>query len=352
MATCGHPLTSSVCWLVFMVDEAHEMICVDALRRVYPSRSGRDVVAVDDISMSVPRGQTLAILGPNGAGKTTLMKMLTTLLPPTSGTARVAGMDVTKDANGVRSLIGYVGQGNSAGHAQRARDEVICQARIYGADRASARRRATELFTTFGLNGMEHRRTQEMSGGQRRRLDLAMGLVHQPRLLFLDEPTTGLDPQNRANLWGHIRKIRENTGMTVVVTTHYLDEADAMAQRILIVDCGRILADGTAEELKQAHVGSHITLGTRDETTAITFAEVLHSHPAAMNVTAEDCALHVRVRDTRSALPQLISHATNHAVDITSAAAHEPTLDDVFLTLTGRSLRDVTDPTDPPEEAA
>lgn len=211
-----------------MLHETHDMIEVEALRRVYPGPDKQDVVAVDDISMRVPHGQTLAILGPNGAGKTTLMKMLTTLLPPTSGTARVAGMDVTREARRVRSLIGYVGQGNSPGHTQRARDEVITQARIYGADRATAARRATELFATFGLEGMERRRTQEMSGGQRRRLDLAMGLVHHPSLLFLDEPTTGLDPQNRANLWDHIRQVRDETGMTVGVTTHYLDEADAM----------------------------------------------------------------------------------------------------------------------------
>ncbi|MGW9827933.1 ABC-2 type transport system ATP-binding protein [Brevibacterium pityocampae] len=329
-----------------MVLDTQDMIEVDALRRVYPGPDKQDVVAVDDISMRVPHGQTLAILGPNGAGKTTLMKMLTTLLPPTSGTARVAGMEVTREARRVRALIGYVGQGNSAGHTQRARDEVIAQARIYGADRTTATRRATELFKTFGLEGMEGRRTQEMSGGQRRRLDLAMGLVHHPSLLFLDEPTTGLDPQNRANLWNHIRQIRDETGMTVVVTTHYLDEADSMADRILIVDHGRILADGTATELKQTHVGSHVVLEATDESTARNVASRLEERPDVLDVTTDTSSVHIRVRDARSALPGLIGHASRQGISVTGAHAHEPTLDDVFLTLTGRSLRDAATTTE------
>lgn len=329
-----------------MVLDTQDMIEVDALRRVYPGPDKQDVVAVDDISMRVPHGQTLAILGPNGAGKTTLMKMLTTLLPPTSGTARVAGMEVTREARRVRALIGYVGQGNSAGHTQRARDEVIAQARIYGANRTTATRRATELFKTFGLEGMEGRRTQEMSGGQRRRLDLAMGLVHHPSLLFLDEPTTGLDPQNRANLWNHIRQIRDETGMTVVVTTHYLDEADSMADRILIVDHGRILADGTATELKQTHVGSHVVLEATDESTARNVASRLEERPDVLDVTTDTSSVHIRVRDARSALPGLIGHASRQGISVTGAHAHEPTLDDVFLTLTGRSLRDAATTTE------
>ncbi len=331
-----------------MVHDAQDMIFVDALRRTFSGPRTHDVVAVDGITMSVPKGQTVALLGPNGAGKTTLMRMLSTLLPPTSGTAWVAGLNVESDARRVRSLIGYVGQGNSAGHTQRARDEVISQARIYGADRTVAAARATELFSTFGLDGLEQRRAQEMSGGQRRRLDLAMGLVHHPSLLFLDEPTTGLDPQNRANLWEHIRQIRENTGMTVVVTTHYLDEADAMAERILIVDHGRVLADGTAQELKQTHVGSHVTLHTDAESDTQSLATFLRNRPEALGVTTTTSTVKVRVRDARTALLRLIAHATSQGETITGANAHEPTLDDVFLTLTGHSLRDAADTTQEP----
>lgn len=330
-----------------MEHNAPNMISVDALRRVFPGPDKQDVVAVDGISLTVPHGQTVAILGPNGAGKTTLMRMLSTLLPPTSGTAEVAGMDVIRHASHVRSTIGYVGQGNSAGHTQRARDEVISQARIYGADRATAVRRATELFATFGLDGLEKRRTQEMSGGQRRRLDLAMGLVHHPRLLFLDEPTTGLDPQNRANLWEHIRQVRSETGMTVVVTTHYLDEADSMAERIVIVDHGRILADGTAHELKQTHVGGHVVLDTDAEAAARELAVQLRDHHQSMDVTVEATAVRARVQDAQSALPEIFALALRHNINVTSARTHEPTLDDVFLTLTGRSLRDAATTKEP-----
>ena len=323
-----------------MVHHSPPVISVDGLRRVFAARGGEDVVAVDDISLSVPQGETVAILGPNGAGKSTLIRMLTTLLPPSAGSARVAGCDVVRAASRVRSVIGYVGQGNSAGHAQRAKDEVISQARFYGASRDQASRRADELFTTFDLEGMEQRRTREMSGGQRRRLDLAMGLVHNPRLLFLDEPTTGLDPQNRANLWEHIRRLREDTGMTVVLTTHYLDEADAMAERIVIVDNGRILADGSARELKERHVGSHVTLVTSDQPSAHVLAAHLGEAQEVLHACASGCTVRARVTDTRSAMPHLLSLAAGHGITVTRAHGEESTLDDVFLTLTGRSLRD------------
>lgn len=323
-----------------MTTSTPDMISTDSLKRTFRGPDKTDVVAVDDISLTVPRGQTLAILGPNGAGKSTFMRMLSTLLPPSGGSAEVAGLDVVRRAHDVRALLGYVGQGGSAGYNQKARDEVINQARIYGADRHAAAQRASELFATFGLEGLEQRRGQEMSGGQRRRLDLAMGLVHQPRLLFLDEPTTGLDPQNRANLWEHIRRIREETDMTIVVTTHYLDEADSMAERIVIVDHGTILADGTPHQLKHDHVGSHVTLGCGDARHAETLARSLATHADVLAAQVAHDTVTARVTDAHAALPRLIAHALTHDVTVTTAYAQQPTLDDVFLTLTGRSLRD------------
>ncbi len=178
------------------------------------------------------------------------MRMLGTLIAPTSGTAVVAGHDVVTESAQVRRRIGYVGQGNGAGHSQRVGDELYCQGVIYGLDRAAARRRTAELVENLDLGELVSRKVSALSGGQRRRLDVAMGLVHAPSLLFLDEPTTGLDPQNRANLWEHIQWMRAEHEMTILLTTHYLDEADSMAERLVVVDHGEVIADDTADALK------------------------------------------------------------------------------------------------------
>jgi ABC-2 type transport system ATP-binding protein len=213
------------------------------------TRAFGDVEAVRGLDLEVREGELVAFLGPNGAGKSTSLRMLTTLLAPTSGSAVVAGHDVVREPEGVRRQIGYVGQGNGAGQQHRVRDELITQARAYGAPPE----RADELLEALELEELADRKAMTLSGGQRRRLDVALGLVHRPRLLFLDEPSTGLDPQSRAHLWEHILGVREQTGMTIFVTTHYLDEADAMAERVLVMDHGRVIADDTPETLKAAH---------------------------------------------------------------------------------------------------
>jgi ABC-2 type transport system ATP-binding protein len=253
------------------------MITTTGLTRTFGSGERR-VEAVRGIDLHVDRGELLAFLGPNGAGKSTTLRMLTTLLPPTGGRALVAGFDVARDPDEVRRRIGYVGQGDGAGHAQRVRDELVSQGRAYGLPALEARRRADELLVDLELEELRDRKAPTLSGGQRRRLDVALGIVHRPALLFLDEPSTGLDPQSRANLWRHVLRLREQTGMTVFLTTHYLDEADQMAERVVVMDRGAVVADDTAAALK-------------DETARRT-----------------------------------------------GVAA--PTLDDVFLDLTGRSLRD------------
>jgi ABC-type Na+ transport system ATPase subunit NatA len=212
------------------------------------------VKAVDGIDLTVAPGELVALLGPNGAGKSTTLRMLTTLIPPTSGTARVAGFDVVRQQREVRHRIGYIGQGNGAGHSQRGRDELMSQGRSYGMRVRDARRRAAELIDSLGLGEVADRTVSTLSGGQRRRLDIAMGLIHAPELLFLDEPSTGLDPQNRANLQEHIVELRKSHETTIVLTTHYLDEADSMAERVIAgrvsaflmfaVDCVQDLRDG------------------------------------------------------------------------------------------------------------
>ncbi|MEV5890633.1 ATP-binding cassette domain-containing protein [Nonomuraea fuscirosea] len=316
------------------------MISTAHLSRTFRAPGGEEVRAVRSIDLSVAHGETVAVLGPNGAGKSTLMRMLSTLLPPTGGAARVAGFDVRTQAPQVRERIGYVGQGNGAGHTQRAVDEVVTQGRIYGLGRAAARARAAELLAALGLDQLARRRTQAMSGGQRRRLDLAIGLVHLPELLFLDEPTTGLDPQNRDNLWEHIVGMRRRGGTTVVFSTHYLEEADRQADRIVVVDHGRVIADGTPARLKQRHAGDRLTLETADPASAERLRGLVAAMDGVGTVTRQGAVVTGRAADGRAALPSVIVAARDQGITVVAADTRLPTLDDVFLELTGRSLRD------------
>ncbi|WP_342775131.1 ATP-binding cassette domain-containing protein [Nonomuraea diastatica] len=240
----------------------------------------------------------------------------------------------------MRERIGYVGQGNGAGHTQRALDEVVTQGRIYGLDRPAARARAAELLSVLGLEQLARRKTQAMSGGQRRRLDLAIGLVHLPALMFLDEPTTGLDPQNRNNLWDHIIGMRRRSDMTVVFSTHYLEEADQEADRIVIIDHGRIIAEGTPTQLKQRHVGDRLTLETTDRASAERLRGLIAATDGVGTVTRQGDAVIGQVADSRAALPSAIAAARDQGITVVAADTRLPTLDGVFFELTRRSLRD------------
>lgn len=302
----------------------------------------KTVHAVRGISLDIEAGELVAVLGPNGAGKTTTMRMLTTLLAPTSGTASVAGHDVVADSAAVRSMIGYVGQGNGAGHMQRAVDELHSQGMIYGLDRRTSRRRAGELLEALDLAALATRKVSSLSGGQRRRLDVAMGLVHSPSLLFLDEPSTGLDPHNRANLWEHILQMRERaaTPMTIMLTTHYLDEADSMAGRVVVVDHGEVIADDTAEALKSELAGDRVELGLDDPGRAGEAAALVERMSGGRDVRVVGGTVTGRVADGPRTLPELLRAADRAGLTVITAQVHRPTLDDVFLSLTGRSLRE------------
>jgi ABC-2 type transport system ATP-binding protein len=293
------------------------------------------VKAVDGIDLTVAAGELVALLGPNGAGKSTTLRMLTTLIPPTSGTARVAGFDVVRHQRDVRQRIGYIGQGNGAGHSQRGRDELVSQGRTYGMKVADARRRAGELIDSLDLTEVADRTVSTLSGGQRRRLDIAMGLIHAPELLFLDEPSTGLDPQNRANLQEHILDLRRRHDTTIVLTTHYLDEADSMAERVIVVDHGRIIADDTPERLKATHVGDKIILGFEHETDAAAAASRI---PHRLQRYGRE--LRISVVGAPRLLPGILDDLRAAGMPASSIEVTRPTLDDVFLTLTGRSLRE------------
>ncbi|WP_326822018.1 ABC transporter ATP-binding protein [Streptosporangium sp. NBC_01756] len=222
------------------------MIKTSGLTKTFPG----GVEAVRGVDLAVETGEIVGFLGPNGAGKTTTMRMLTTLLRPSGGSATVAGHDLLADPWGVRRRIGYVSQGGGISPANPVGEELELHAMLYGMRPGEARERVREVLARLALTGMETRPGGALSGGWRRRFDLAFGLVHGPSLLFLDEPTTGLDPQSRADLWGHIRRLREEEGLTVFLTTHYLDEADALADRLFIIDHGVIVAEGTPAELK------------------------------------------------------------------------------------------------------
>ena len=299
------------------------------------------VEAVRGIDIRVAEGELVAFLGPNGAGKSTTLRMLTSLLPPTSGTATVAGVSVTEDPAGVRQRIGYIGQGNGAGHYYRVLDELLMQGRFYRMSKQESKDRAGELLEMLDLGDLTKRAVISLSGGQKRRLDIAMGLMHQPKLLFLDEPSTGMDPQNRANLWEHILRMREQNGTTIVMTTHYLEEADTMAERILVIDDGRIIADDTASNLKTRLAGDRITL-TVDQSEAEKTQRLLADHGTEISTgtTPRGTTLGARVDRGDELLPALLRQADALGLRVLAAQLRQPTLDDVFLNLTGRSLRE------------
>ncbi|MEU6877911.1 ATP-binding cassette domain-containing protein [Streptomyces sp. NPDC046712] len=228
------------------------IISTAGLSRTFQTKNG-PVEAVRGIDLTVRPGEILGLLGPNGAGKTTTLRMLTTLLPPTGGAATVAGHDLLAAPAAVRRRIGYVAQSGGVDPQETVRSELVTQGRLYRLSKADAVARAEELARELDLTELLDRSTAALSGGQRRRLDLAMGLAHRPEVLFLDEPTTGLDPGSRADLWALVRRLRDEHGTTVVLTTHYLDEADALADRLVIVDKGVVVAEGSPAALKAEH---------------------------------------------------------------------------------------------------
>jgi ABC-2 type transport system ATP-binding protein len=309
------------------------------LARTFRNRK-QEVRAVAGVDLDVDAGEIVGFLGPNGAGKTTTLRMLTTLLEPTAGTATVAGCDLVADPVGVRRRIGYVSQSGSTQPEARAGEEVVDHARLYGMSTAEATARGRRLFTELDLEGLWERKPKAMSGGQRRRLDIAMGLVHEPGLVFLDEPTTGLDPQARANLWQHIRGLREQRGTTVFLTTHYLDEADALCDRILVIDHGSIVASGTPDELKSGVGGDVLTVTVSRAGEAAEVARLVGALPGAELPQVHDQRVVGRVPHGGAALVRLVRELDTAGIEVAGIESRRPSLDDVFLGLTGRSLRE------------
>jgi len=314
------------------------VITTEGLRKNFRTRKAV-VEAVKGVSLQVGRGEIFGFLGPNGAGKTTTLRMLTTLLPIDAGTATLAGFDVTREPKQVRQRIGYVSQAGGADDMSTGWENLILQGRLYGGALDSVRSKAKELAAVLNLTEFADRKVMTYSGGQRRRLDLALGLIHEPEILFLDEPTTGLDPQNRANLWSHIRAIQER-GTTVFLTTHYLEEADALCNRLTIMDYGSIVAEGTPRELKREVVGDSVMLGLFNDDLVERASRLLRTEPFIRTIDVEGSGLRLSVEDGSAALPELLRLLDRDRIALKSISLSEPTLDDVFLQYTGRSLRD------------
>ena len=311
------------------------------LTKVFPG----DIRAVDDIDFEVNAGEIFAFLGPNGAGKTTTIKMLNTLILPTSGTAIVAGFDVAKNPAEVRKRIGYTAQDVGVDEHATGRENLILYGHFYRLDGKTIKQRVKEIFELVGLTGSEDRMVSTYSGGMRKRLDLAMGLIHQPEVIFLDEPTTGLDPQTRVSIWEYIRDLVESRGMTIFLTTHYMEEADRLADRIAIIDLGKIIAMGTPDELKKSIGGDVVTVSpcvVKDDECKefIRRTEsILSGKPFVTGTQATDGELAVYVKEGESAIPSIMQLLAGQGIEVKTISLARPSLDDVFLKYTGRTIR-------------
>ena len=315
---------------------ADAVIETQGLRRVFKSRK-RIVEAVAGVDLTVHQGEIFGFLGPNGAGKTTTLRMLATLMPPSGGTARVAGCDLATEAAKIRDRIGYVGQAGGSDFEITGRRELVFQARLYGMKPDAARKRAAELIEMLELEVCADRAGKTYSGGQKRRLDIGLGLVHGPQLLFLDEPTTGLDPQSRARVWDEVRRMHDS-GTTVFLTTHYLDEADALCDRIAIIDHGKIVALGTPEALKREVAGDVITLRVAgDQEMAL---DLIKAQPFVREARIDEGSVLLYVDRGEEAMPAILRLLDGAGLQLVTIGLHRPSLDDVFLRQTGRSLRE------------
>jgi ABC-2 type transport system ATP-binding protein len=320
-------------------------IAVRALRRTFKG----GIEAVRDIDLTVSAGEVFGFLGPNGAGKTTTVRMLCTLLPPTAGSATVAGLDVVRDSAAVRRRIGVALQEIGLDPVQTGRELLELQCGLYGITGRRARERTAELLTLVGLTDAAERRTKTYSGGMKRRLDLASALVHSPEVLFLDEPTTGLDPASRLTVWDEVRRINAG-GATVFLTTQYLEEADQLCDRVAIIDGGQIVAQGTPEQLK-AEMGHDVVSVSLDGADVAATEAALAGLPGLERVVAQPDALTLYLEDGASSIAEIVRRLDRDHIRVGAISVARPSLDDVFLKATGRRLEE-EEQASPQEEVA
>ena len=292
----------------------------------------KDVKAVDGVTLAINEGEIFGLLGPNGAGKTTILNILCTLLKPTSGTAAVCGHDVRREKDAVRRSIGIVFQDPSLDEQLTAFENLDLHGRLYHIGRGTRKEKMQELLSLVELTDKKGILVKNFSGGMKRRLEIARGLLHQPRVLFLDEPTLGLDPQTRRHIWEYIRKLNSTTRITIILTTHYLDDADTLCNRVAIIDRGKIAAIDTPAQLKRNVGGEVISVKTDDD-----FHPV---EPWIKTVIRRDGVVHLTVDEADQKLSSLMSIAQAQSINIESVTIHKPTLEDVFLHFTGKTIRE------------
>ncbi|MGA9387943.1 MAG: ATP-binding cassette domain-containing protein [Candidatus Bathyarchaeia archaeon] len=295
-----------------------------------------DLVAVDKLSISVEQGEVFGLLGPNGAGKTTTISMLCTILKPTSGTAKVNGFDIVKHATQVRKSIGIVFQDPSIDDRLTGRENLYMHANLYGVPSSEQKPRIERVLKLVELEDRADDILRTYSSGMRRRLEIARGLIHYPKILFLDEPTIGLDPQTREHIWAYIQELKKSHDITIVLTTHYMEEADRLSDRVAIIDYGKIVASDTPAKLKETLEGDVITIKTKD---AEKLSFVMTKMVAIRNTRIADDNVEVTVREGKKLLPKIVDLATKNKVDVESVSIREPSLEDVFIHYTGRAIR-------------
>jgi ABC-2 type transport system ATP-binding protein len=309
-----------------------DAIVAEDLRKRY-----KQVQALDGLSFAVREGEVFGLLGPNGAGKSTTVRVLTTLTQPDSGRAVVAGEDVVRHPNRVRRAIGYVAQDSGVDPEATGRENLMLQGRIHGMSGSPLRVRVDELLQLVGLADAADRVTRGYSGGMKRRLDIAIGLVHRPRVLFLDEPTTGLDPEARAGMWVEVERLAEQESLTIVLTTHYLEEADRLAQRVAIVSRGRIVVEGEPDELKRGLQGESVTVELHDVDGRLADAERVVTQISG-NVHVDGNLVRARVPNGAQAIPVILGALDDAGVEVAAVTTARPSLDDVYLHYTGRDF--------------
>ncbi len=303
-----------------------------------------EFTALDNLSLEIEKGELFGLLGPNGAGKTTLISILSTILAPSTGAASVCGHDVRQEEDAVRRCIGIVFQDPSLDDELTGEENLDFHGRLYGLDSKTRLSRINEVLGLVDLDDRRKDLIRNYSGGMRRRLEIARGLMHRPNVLFLDEPTLGLDPQTRRRIWHYITNLKNSFGMTIILTTHYMDEADQLCSRIAIIDRGQIVAMDSPEGLKESLGGDLLELATSDPKPE--FLQSVREHEDVKRISTQDGKIKLTVRNGESLIPRILQTAQSFAVEISSVSLRKPNLEDVFIKLTGREIRDevVTEP--------